>query len=196
MAVLVHVAEDLPATLLSVVDFMLFSGTLSPVVAFGAASASGTAEVTFLTVPVESILKINRCSSQKDSLYVTCFTAPRRGPLPMSGSSALNMLIVRQVNMKLMELVLCFLYFSFTFSFTSHFISYYFLSSMSLWLGCARPYSDCDATAAEVAASAFSDFLSDLLPLANLVSFKCSEAMRCRKCNSLCISVSLLGLSA
>ena len=44
MAVLVYVAEDLPATPLSVVDFMLFSGTLSPVVAFGAASASGTAE--------------------------------------------------------------------------------------------------------------------------------------------------------
>ena len=59
MAVLVYVSEDLPATPLSVVDFMLFSGTLSPVVAFGTASASGPDEVTFLTVSVESILKIN-----------------------------------------------------------------------------------------------------------------------------------------
>ena len=59
MAVVVYVAEDLPATPLSVVDFISFSGTRSPVVAFGAASASGTAQVTSFWLSVESILKIH-----------------------------------------------------------------------------------------------------------------------------------------
>ena len=115
------------------------------------------------------------------------------------------MLIVRQVKHEThgSRPVLLVFFFHFFIHFSFHFLIFH----VALFGLCARPYSDCDATAAEVAASAFSDVLSDLLPIlpwvklvsygllrSPTVSFKCSEAMRCRKCNSLCISASLLGL--
>jgi len=83
--------------------------------------------------------------------------------LPLSGSSALNMLIVRQVKHEThgSRPVLLVFFFRFFIHFSFHFLIFH----VALFGLCARPYSDCDATAAEVAASAFSDILSDLLPI-------------------------------
>ena len=99
--------------------------------------------------------------------------------MPLSGSSALNMLIVRQVKHEThgSRPVLLVFFFRFFIHFSFHFLIFH----VALFVLCARPYSDCDATAAEVAASAFSDILSDLLPIlpwVKLVSYGLLQVLR------------------